>query len=119
MAQRPSHISATAAGPAAVAALVAASVSGHDGAALGATRSVGGAGLYERELLLRIRFGRTERRRLAGLRDGVLRSQEARPQPAEHVIHDRFGVGNLRIPGPAARLEPDVRKLVDEELERH
>ncbi len=49
----------------------------------------------------------------------VLGAQELRTQPSEDVIGDRFGIGNLRVAGPAAGFEADVAELVHQELERN
>src|ERR1035441_4280758 len=93
---------AATAGPAAVPALVAASVAGHDRAAFGAHGGVGDR-RCERQFLLRAGFGRAQRAgRIARLRYSVLGAQKLRPQPAENVIRDGLGVGNLLAPGPAA-----------------
>src|SRR5262249_31744795 len=105
----------TAAGAAAVAALVTASVAGHDPAALGTQWSVGN-GRVEGKGLLRIGFGGTQRHSFARFGHGILAAQELRPEPAEDVVHDRFRVRNLLIPSPPARFEADMRKLIDQEL---
>src|ERR1017187_6295970 len=104
--------------PAAISALVAASVAGHDGAAFGAQGGVGHR-WRERQLLLRVGLGGAQRAGgFAGFRYRVFGAEELRAEPAENVIHDRLGVGNLLVPGPAAGLETHVRELVHQELER-
>src|SRR5262249_10203774 len=45
--------------------------------------------------------------------------QELRCHPSEQVVDDRFGVRDLRILAEPGRLEPHVRKLVDQELQRY
>src|SRR5688572_8523041 len=49
----------------------------------------------------------------------VLDGQESLPEPAEHVIDDRLGEADLRVAGPATRLETDVPELLHEVRERH
>src|SRR5215472_15093232 len=96
--------STTPARPATIAALIAASVAGHDGAAFGAERRI----RYrrsERQCLLRFGFCGTQIRSFPSFRCGIFCTQEFCPEPAEDIIHDRFGVRNLRIARPAARLE--------------
>ena len=39
-------------------------------------------------------------------------------QPAENVVHDRLGVGNLRVARPAARLKPDVAEFAYDDFKR-
>ncbi len=46
-------------------------------------------------------------------------SEKPLTQPAKQVIHDRLGVGQLLVSGPAARLEAYVTELADEERERN
>jgi hypothetical protein len=92
-------------GAAAVGALVATAVAGYEGAAFGAQRSIFDY-RSEGKILLRLRLGRTELRRLTGLGDAVLRSEELGAEPAEDVIHDRLRVGDLLIARPAAGLKP-------------
>src|SRR5579871_7000579 len=85
---------------AAIPALVAAPVAGHDGAALGAERGVCDY-RGKRQCLLRVRFGRAKLESLAGFRGGVFLAQEFGAEPAEDVIHDGLGIGHLRISRPA------------------
>ena len=49
----------------------------------------------------------------------LLAGEEAQLQPAEDVIHDRLGVADVRVMGPAAGLEAGVRELVAQQLERN
>ena len=111
---------ATPARPAAVAALIAASIAGHDGSAFGAERGV----LHRRDWskgqrLLRVGFGRTQRQRVAYFARRVFGAKELRAQPAENVIHDRLGVRDLRIPRETAGLETHVAEFIDQEFQRH
>jgi len=105
------------AGSPAIGALVAASVAGHDAAAL---RADGGAGgdWGKGQLLLRAGFDGPQLGDVPGFRDRVFGAQEAGADPAEDVIHDGLGVGDLLVAGPAAGLEADVAELVHQELER-
>jgi hypothetical protein len=107
--------SATAASPAAIPTLVAVPIPRRDGDAFDAQGGVGD-GRGEGQRSLRVGFGGAQVRILAGFRGGVLGAQELRAKPAENVIHDRFGVGDLWIARPAARLETDVREFVHQEL---
>src|ERR1035437_3367506 len=78
---------AAAAGAAAIAALIAASVARHDGAALRTQRGIRGHGGVERQFLLRAGFGGTQGYALACLAHGIFRTQELGAHPAEDVIH--------------------------------
>src|SRR5689334_2982152 len=79
----------TAAGAAAVAALITAAVAGHDGAAFGAERGIGRYG-FERQRLLRIGLGGAECHGLASFRHRVLGAEELGAEPAKDVVHDRL-----------------------------
>src|SRR5690242_311027 len=108
---------AAAAGPAAVAALVATAVSGHDAAAFSAEGGVGD-NRGERQRLLRVGLGGAQGRGFAGFGNGVFVAEEFGAEPAEDIVDDRFRVGDLLVTGPAARLEADVREFIDQELQR-
>ena len=58
-------------------------------------------------------------RGLEAERDLLLGGEEARPEPAEDVVHEGLGDRDLLVAGEAARLEPDVGELVDEVAQRH
>jgi hypothetical protein len=64
-----------------------------------------GRGRRERQRLLRVGFGRAQSQRFPNLASRILGAEELRPQPAEDVIYDRLGVGNVGIAGESARLE--------------
>src|ERR1019366_9288217 len=95
----------------AIAALIAASIARHDGAALRTQRRIRGHHI-ERQLLLRIGLRGTQRHALARLAHGTFRTQELGAHPAEDVIHDGFRVRDLLIPRPPARLESHVGELI-------
>src|ERR1022692_2494106 len=111
-------ILAAAAGAAAIAALVAASVARHDGTALRTQRRIRGHDV-ERQVLLRAGLGGTQRHGPARLAYGILRTQELGAHPTENVIHDGFRVRDGRIPRPPARLESHVGELIHQEFERY
>src|SRR5579862_3850972 len=102
---------ATAAGPAAIFALVARAIPGHQAAALGTHRSIR-CDRSERQSLLWTRLSYLQLRSIARFTRRILGTDELRPQPTEDVIHDRLRVRDLRIAGPTARLEPYVAELV-------
>src|SRR5438270_3496760 len=107
----------TAGSAAAVLALIAGTVAGHDAAALGAEWSVAYIGI-ELERLLGLGLGGAEVgsiARFVGFRD----AEKARAEPAENIVDDRFGVGYLRIASPTAGLEAHMAEFVDEEFQRH
>lgn len=103
------------AGAAAIGALVATAIAGHERAAFGTERSVFD-NRSEGQILLRLGLGRPELRSFARLRDSVFRPEKFGAEPAENVIHDRFRVRDLLIAGPAARLKSHMGKFVDEEF---
>ena len=110
---------------------------------LGAGMGVGAGGLYLRRYALLRRGGVEARRfvcrgrdrfrqrvvvgRVCGARCGgeageevkLLAAEEAQLQPAEDVIHDRFGVADLLVASPAAGFEAGVGELLAEDLQRH
>src|ERR1019366_5572045 len=102
---------AAAAGAAAIAALITASIARHDGAAFRTQRRIRGHHI-ERQLLLRIGLRGTQRHALARLAHGIFRTQELGAHPAEDIIHDGFRVRDLLIPRPPARLESHVGELI-------
>src|SRR6202042_2452049 len=49
----------------------------------------------------------------------LLSGQEPDLEPAEDVVHDRLGIADVGIAGPAAGLEAGVRELLAKRLERN
>jgi hypothetical protein len=134
---------AAAAGAAAVHAFVATAVADHDRSADVATGSVshvdhvgegvGGVHAAGRWSLVVGRWDRTYRAVQIAYAFGrwlrlgaqvfeeelLLSAEEAHLQPTEDVIHDRLGIADVSIAGPAARLEARVREFFAEQAQRH
>src|ERR1700761_1036701 len=49
----------------------------------------------------------------------LLARQKSQFHPAKEVVHDRLRISKFLIAGPARGLEPSMRELVAEHLERH
>src|SRR6202044_41640 len=49
----------------------------------------------------------------------LVAGEEADLDPAEDVIHDRLGVADLLVAGPAGGLEAGVGELLAEDAQRH
>ena len=49
----------------------------------------------------------------------LVAGEEADLDPAEDVVHDRLGVADLLVAGPAGGLEAGVGELLAEDAERH
>src|SRR5579883_2961963 len=121
---------AAAGGAAAVGALVATAVGGHEHAAFGAVRRVFEGGPAARDAI-RLRRdsrnwsrGRYRLRRRRSSRSGaivieVIRRDEFSAEPAADVIDDRFRVADFGIAGVAGRLEAGVAEFIDERAQRN
>src|SRR6185312_17507105 len=93
----------------AVVAFVAGPVPSHEAAAFRAERSIGNR--LERKRLLRRRFGRPKARAVVSFRR-IRSTKEPLAHPAEQIVNNRLRIRQLRIAGPAARLEAYVTELI-------